>query len=104
MLLSNAGLKETTFAELHELSTTSFCKCELSLHFIGTKTPIIKLEQPSGSYHNYYIGYCKITYSLQVLGILTDDQKLLNLTLVFQIMHYVIYGIACLKKLFLDGK
>jgi hypothetical protein len=44
VLLSNAGLKETTFANLSELSTTSFCKCEIALHYIGPKSPVIKLD------------------------------------------------------------
>lgn len=44
LLLSSAGLKERTFAELPELSVSSICVCEMSTNAISPKIPIIKVE------------------------------------------------------------
>lgn len=43
--MSNAGMKERVFGTLSEMTSSSFCKCELPLYsFVGPKIPIIKLD------------------------------------------------------------
>ena len=44
IILSNAGLREKTFAELPDLQPSAFCKCDITLNFLGPKTPVIKQE------------------------------------------------------------
>ena len=44
VILSNAGLREKTFAELPDLQPSAFCKCDITLNFLGPKTPVIKQE------------------------------------------------------------
>ncbi len=57
VILSQAGWRERTFANLFDLECGSFTKCEISLHFLGAKTPVIKQEITQDTKKDAYSEY-----------------------------------------------